>query len=242
MTHLPTHPHLLHPRTGDPLRAIGRTRSGRLIWPQLGAAPEPPGNPGTGQPPAGDPPTPPPPADPASPPAPPTDPPAGDKPLGPGGEKALREEREARKALEKKLAALAPLEQLAEMLGGKPTGDGKTDLEQLTERLSRHEEDLASERQARWRAEIAADKGLTLQQAARLQGATREELEADAAELLTLFPATPAGPRNPAPDPSQGARGTQPPDLEAQIAAAQKEGDWRKVIALQRQKLADAPK
>ncbi|MFE7869754.1 hypothetical protein ACFUYE_05315 [Micromonospora humida] len=240
MTHLPTHPYLRHPRTGDPLRAIGRLRSGRLVWPQLGAAPDPdpatgqpPADPGTGQPPAPgavQPPATPPAGDPAKP---------GDAPLGPGGEKALREEREARKALEKQLAELAPLKQLAEALGGKPTGDGKTDLERLTERLTQHETELASERAARYRAEVAAAKGLTPQQAARLQGATREELEADADALLALFPAAPAGPRAPAPDPSQGARGTQPLDLEAQIAAAQKDGDVRKVIALQKQKLAN---
>jgi len=160
-----------------------------------------------------------------------------DKPLGPGGEKALREEREARKALEKQLAELSPLKQLAEALGGKATGDGKTDMERLTERLSQHETELASEREARFRLEVAAAKGLTPQQAERLHGKTREELEADADALLALFPAAPAGPRNPAPDPSQGSRGAQPPDLEAQIVAAQKAGDFRKVIALQKQKL-----
>lgn len=231
MTHLPTHPHLRHPRTGDPLRAIYRTRSGRLVWPQMGASPDDPA--------AGDPPAPTtPPADPATPSTPPADPATGDKPLGPGGEKALAAEREARKALEKELASLAPLKQLAQALGGQPTGDGKTDLERLTERLTQHETELASERAGRYRAEVAAAKGLTPQQAARLQGATREELEADADALLTLFPAAPAGPRNPAPDPSQGSRGTQPADIDAQIRDAQSKGDWRTVITLQNQKLA----
>ena len=185
--------------------------------------------------PAGDPPTPTPPPAPAPVPADPSR--VEDKPLGPGGEKALREEREARKALEKQLAELSPLKQLAEALGGKATGDGKTDMERLTERLSQHETELASEREARFRLEVAAAKGLTPQQAERLHGKTREELEADADALLALFPAAPAGPRNPAPDPSQGSRGAQPPDLEAQIVAAQKAGDFRKVIALQKQKL-----
>ncbi|MGW1057615.1 hypothetical protein [Micromonospora rubida] len=170
------------------------------------------------------PPTPPAPADPA------------DPPLGPAGEKALKEEREARKALEKQLA---PLMQIAQALGGQPTGDGKTDLELLTERLGKHEEELSTERAARFRAEVAHAKGLSPAQAARLHGSTREELEADADALLTLFPTAPAGPRNPAPDPSQGNRGTQPPDLEAQIAAAQAKGDVRGVIALQKQKLAN---
>ncbi|MEU0081373.1 hypothetical protein ABZY58_26025 [Micromonospora tulbaghiae] len=242
MTHLPTHPYLLHPRTGEPLRAIGRLRSGRLVWPQLGAAPDPPADPGPGQPPANpatDPGTGQPPANPGAG-QPHTDP--ANKDEIPAGDKRailadLAKERDKRQALEKQLGELAPLKQIAELLGGKPTGDGKTDLEQLTERLSKHEEDLATEKQARWRAEIAASKGLTLQQAARLQGSTREEMEADAAELLTLFPAPPAGPRNPAPDPTQGSRGAQPPDLDAQIAAAQKSGNVREVIRLQKQKL-----
>lgn len=183
----------------------------------------------------------PPPGDPAPTPPTPTltaDPPKDDKPLGPGGEKALQSEREARKALEKQLADLAPLKQLAGMLGGQPTGDGKTDLERLTERLSQHETELASERMARWRAEIVAETGIPSALAARLQGSTREELVADAAALKALIP-EPTGPRTPVPDPSQGARGTQPPDLENQIAEAQKAGNFRQVIALQKQKLAN---
>lgn len=170
---------------------------------------------------------------PTNPPAdPPVDPPKpDDKPLGPAGEKALREEREARKALERQLAELAPLKQLADLLGGKPTGDAKTDLEQLTERLDGYERQIAEERMARWRAEIVAEKGLTPALAERLRGSTREELAADADALLALIP---AAPRNPQPDPSQGSRGGVP-DLAALIAAAEKAGDWQSVIALKRQ-------
>lgn len=35
MHHLPTHPTLLHPRTGEPLRAIGLV-GGKVIWPIMG--------------------------------------------------------------------------------------------------------------------------------------------------------------------------------------------------------------
>ncbi|MEO3922702.1 hypothetical protein ABGB07_02285 [Micromonosporaceae bacterium B7E4] len=167
-------------------------------------------------------------------------PPKDDKPLGPGGEKALAAEREARKALEKQLADLAPLKQLAGMLGGQPTGDGKTDLDRLTERLSQHETELANERLARWRAEVVAEKGISPALAARLQGATREELAADADALVALIPT--AKPGTPAPDPSQGSRGGTPPDLDAQIAEAQKKGDVMAVIRLNGQKLAAQPK
>ena len=173
---------------------------------------------------------------PATPPQPPADPPKSvDEPLGPAGLKALQEERKAREALEKRLNALEPL---AKLLGGTaPQGNGKTDLELLTERLNGYEEQITTERTARWRAEVAADKGLTKQQAARLQGDTLEALAADADALLALFPATPPGPRTPAPDPSQGARGGSAPDIEAQIQEAQKAGDWQKVMSLQNSKL-----
>lgn len=190
-------------------------------------------------PPPGDPaPVPTPPANPA--PTPPEgDPPQADKPLGPAGERALQAERDARKALEKQIAALAPLKQLAEAFGaGTPQANGKSEVELLQERFDAYERDLTSERQARWRAEIAAEKSLPPALAARLQGATREELLADADALSALIPATPDGPRNPAPDPSQGSRGGQPVDTDALIREAQAKGDWRTVLRLQNEKLA----
>lgn len=160
-------------------------------------------------------------------------PPEPDAPLGPAGLKALQEEREARKALERRLAALAPLEKLAAALAGaEQAGDGRTDVERLTERINKYEADLAAEREARWRAEVAAEKGLPAELAGRLRGTTREELAADADALKALIPAAPSGPRIPAPDPTQGARG--PVDLAAQIADAERAGDWQRVIALKR--------
>jgi hypothetical protein len=171
---------------------------------------------------------------------PPADPqPAGDKQLGPGGEKALRAEREQRKALEQRLAKLAPLEKLAEQLGG-GTDDGKSEVEVLRDRFAQHEKQLGEERTARWRAEVASEMGLTAKQAARLQGTSREELAADAADLLASFPA--AAPGTPRPDPSQGSRGNNPTlDLSAQIADAKAKGDYRTVIALEKQKLQKLP-
>lgn len=241
MTNLPVHHH-----TG--LRAIGLRRDGRPIYPVKGgsvdplpavrpAVPAPPGQapppPAVGNPPAPNPPleagaaaaAPPPGGDPA------------DTPLGPAGERALAAERDARKALERQLAELSPLKKLAEALGaGTPAAGGKSEIELLTDRFAQHEAQLAEERAARFRAEVAAEKGLTAQQAARLNGSTREELVADADALLALFPAA-AVPRAPAPDLSQGARGGQPANLEAQIAAAKAAGNFRQVIALEHQKL-----
>lgn len=70
-----------------------------------------------------------------------------------------------------------------------------------TERLQKERDDaLAAAETARaeaatataasLRMQVAADKGLTTAQAARLQGSTKEELEADADALVALFPAT----------------------------------------------------
>lgn len=171
--------------------------------------------------------------------APPATPPADDKPLGPNGEKALQAERDARKELEKKLAALAPLERLAAALGGGDLAQGKSEIELLTERQATFETEVAKEREARWRAEVANEKGLTPTQAARLRGATREELVADADVLVADFgitpgtPGAPAGtPGTPKADPSQGARPGGEPDIDQQIRAAEAKGDVRESIRL----------
>lgn len=145
----------------------------------------------------------------------------------------LAKEREARKALE------ARFEKLGEAFGVQKPENGKTDIDQLTERLAKHEEAIASERQARWRAEVANEKGLTAEQAARLVGSTREELSTDADALKALFPSTPGIPK---PDPSQGGKGGSGVNLDTQIQEAQKKGDWRTVLSLQNQKLAEQPK
>lgn len=184
----------------------------------------------------------PPPGDPAPAPTdptltpPPTDPPA-DPPLGPAGERALATERAERKKLEQQLAALSPLQKLAEAMGaGTPAAGGKSEVDLLNERFAELEKTANDERAARWRIEVAQAKSLTAEQAAWLQGGTQEELLASADRLLAAFP---AGPRTPAPDPSQGARGGQPgPDLTAQIEEARKAGDFRKAISLERSKLA----
>lgn len=160
----------------------------------------------------------------------PADPPKPEDALGDAGRKALAEERAARQALEKRFSALAAA------LGDGDKAKGKTDVELLNERFAQHEKDLADERAARWRAEIAHEKGLTAKQANRLRGNTREELLADADDLLASFPApaappvpgTPPGqpaPPVPQPDPSQGSRNSPPPrakSLSEAVTAALK--------------------
>lgn len=161
--------------------------------------------------------------------------PPGDQPLGPAGQKALAEERAARKELEKQLAALAPLQKLAEAIGGgQQQPGGKSEVELLNERFAELERTATEERTARWRLEVAAEKGLTPAQAARLAGGTRDELAADADALLALFPAAPHAARAPAPDPSQGPRG--PVDIDQLIRDAETKGDVRTAIRLKTQK------
>lgn len=103
---LPVHPRLRHPLTGEPLRAIGCSRTGQPIWPVMGGSqpagepgPTPTGTPGTGTPlvvpvPTGTPGAPPPPSSPANR---PPGPAAGDKgyPDGVPLEQMTGEQREA---------------------------------------------------------------------------------------------------------------------------------------------------
>ncbi|MEZ5380156.1 MAG: hypothetical protein R2754_00015 [Microthrixaceae bacterium] len=63
----------------------------------------------------------------------------------------------------------------------------KSEAQKLADRAAAAEKAAAEAQAKADRLEIAAEKGLTPQQAARLQGATREDLEADADELLELF-------------------------------------------------------
>jgi len=72
--------------------------------------------------------------------------------------------------------------------------EGKSDSEKVSEQLTALKEQLEEEKQARTQSEaealrlrVAQAKGLTEAQARRLQGATREELEADADDLLETF-------------------------------------------------------
>lgn len=184
-----------------------------------------------------------------------TEPPHGDPPPAPPAPEAPKTEPPAAKADEtdwkaearkweerskenfKELEKLKPLEKLAAALGDGQPDKGKTELEQITERLASYEKQLADANKARWRAEVASAKKLTPEQASELRGETAEEFAAHAERLLALFPTAPPPPGTPRPDPSQGGQSGNGVNLDAQIAEAQKAGDVRKVIALQRQKL-----
>lgn len=104
--------------------------------------------------------------------------------LGDAGKKALEEERRARKAAER--SASSTQKQLEEMSSRlKEYEDAKkSDLDKLTERATTAEQTAASASAKLLRYEVAAAKKLPSEWAARLQGSTQEELEADADQLL----------------------------------------------------------
>lgn len=103
--------------------------------------------------------------------------------LGAAGEKALKEERDARRKAEREL------KELQTRLDALESGKKSTE-DQLTDQISKLTKDIEDERQARWRAEIAAEKGLTPAQARRLTGTTRDELADDADDLIAAFGTT----------------------------------------------------
>lgn len=103
-----------------------------------------------------------------------------DAPLGPAGEKALKAERARADKLDREhKAAQAEL--------AKYRDANKSDQDKLSERATAAESRAAEAEARALRLEIAHEKGLTPAQARRLVGNTKEELEADAEELLESF-------------------------------------------------------
>lgn len=66
----------------------------------------------------------------------------------------------------------------------------QTEAEKTAKRIAEAERKTAEAEARLMRQEVAAAKGLTAEQAKRLVGTTREELESDADELLTAFKAS----------------------------------------------------
>jgi hypothetical protein len=128
-------------------------------------------------------------------------------------------------ALKAQLEKLAPLAKIAEMFGDKNDKSGTDSSDAIIKRISDMEDSLRKANAARDRAEIAAEHGLTARQAKRLVGATREELEADAKELLQDIKAsgeetkgTKATMRK---DEGQGSRGTNSAQAARDAARAE---------------------
>lgn len=125
-----------------------------------------------------------------------------DESLGDGGKKALEAERKnARQATKERDALAARLQEFEDR--------DKTEAQKLTDRAEAAEKRATETEGRALRLEVASEKGLTPAQAKRLVGVTREELEADAAELLETFkPAVTDDATNVAASLDLGTRGT----------------------------------
>ena len=133
-----------------------------------------------------------------------------DEPLGEGGLKALKAEREANKAAKAKIAEYETKIKAFE-------DRDKTEAEKTAEKLSQLEKDSQTSAAKALRLEVALDKGLPKALATRLQGSTKEELESDADTLLSLVKTD--SKTIPKPDRSQGKGGApKPTTLESAIA------------------------
>jgi hypothetical protein len=149
--------------------------------------------------------------DPKDPDDPATGDPAPDKPdLGDPGKKALEAERKARRDAERQLREMGDqLKQLQDK--------DKSDSERLTEKVTQLEKDLATATARADRYEVALEKGLDMTRAKRLTGSTREELEADADELITWTAGTKDDnpvPGKPATDLKGGGDPTEEPEVD----------------------------
>lgn len=121
-----------------------------------------------------------------------------DEPLREPGKKALERERQRADDAEREKAALAArLKQLEDA--------GLTDQQKIERDLAEAKSAAAKATAQLLRYTVAEEKELPAGWANRLQGSTREELEADADALLKQLAAT--GRRNLKPDPSQGRGG-----------------------------------
>lgn len=83
----------------------------------------------------------------------------------------------------------------------------KSELERAQEEIAALRQQATSTQREALVASVALEKGLPASLARRLQGESRDELEADAEELLSQFPQQSGGPRAPRVDPSQGSSG-----------------------------------
>lgn len=123
--------------------------------------------------------------------------------LGDAGKKALDAERKnARAAARERDALAARLKEFEDR--------DKTDQQKLAERAEAAEKRATDLESRSLRLEVAFEKGLTPAQAKRLVGTTRDELEADADEVLRDFPALKPDGR-PRGDLDQGVRTPAPP-------------------------------
>lgn len=142
---------------------------------------------------------------------------AKDETLGEGGLKALQAEREARSVAEKQIADLN--NRLKEFEDSQKT-DAEKKSEAEAEQRRQFEETTAAKAEAESRLlryEVAADKGIDLKFVNRINGSTKEELEADADAFLELLGRVTPNPPKPDPSAGRGAEQVKPSSLQDAI-------------------------
>lgn len=126
----------------------------------------------------------------------------GEAPLASGGKSALNAERKARRDAERQLKDVST--RLAEL-----ESRDKSEIERLRDEVERLKGESEAASSALMRADVAFEKGLSPVQAKRLMGVTREELEADADEILAMFQAPALAPKS-RPTPREGVGSDSP--------------------------------
>lgn len=125
--------------------------------------------------------------------------------------KELRDEnaktRTSARELEKRLEAIEKARQQADEQKLVEQNEWKTIAEKRAEELAKLQETLQKSQVQALRAQIAAELGLPAALAARLQGATEEELRADGEQLKAAIPAAPGAPK---PNTTQAVPGGSP--------------------------------
>lgn len=174
----------IDPRTG--VQAIAILPSGRIVWPVSGGAPDDDGSGDAGA--------------------------AGDG-GGAGDGKTTDWEAEARKwkAMSRKHEAEAKKNSDAAAKLADAENADKTEVQRATDKAAAAEARATAAETRAARLEVAADKGLSPKLAARLVGGTKEELEADADELLAQLKPGGSGSGNGSGGDGKGPGGT--PDL-----------------------------
>lgn len=163
--------------------------------------------------------------------------------------KALERANKEAETARTQLKAIKPLADKAQAL----EDASKSELEKLAEQLAAAKAEAAEAASERQRLQVAVEKappGASMDDvrwvAGRLQGASPEELAADAEDLFARFaqaspaPGTPPVNGRPVETLRPGALPTTPkPSLEDQIAAAEAAKDWTKSMALKSQLLQE---
>lgn len=137
--------------------------------------------------------------------------------LNEGGKRALDAERKARRDAERQLKATSA--KLAEL-----EDRDKSEAEKLRDELERARAEAAAAQAAVLRADVAAEKGLSVAQAEFLSGGTREELEAAADKIKEILaPAPVVVPGRPKPKESVPGRGAAEVSAKERAVAAMRQ-------------------